>query len=145
MWEKILSQGEEIKYEFGIGKRYIIIMASLRIILGFIFLAIPPVGLFIIAYGLFGYWYLQQAYKIAFTNKRVLKHRGWLSTDLISIDYDKITDVKVEEPFIDRIIYGIGYLYISTASTSDVILDRIENPYEVKKILDNLKGNKINS
>ncbi len=143
MWEKILSQGEEIKYEFGIGKQYINIRTALIIIIGVLFLSLG-FGIFIIAYGLFYYWYLNNAYKIAFTNKRVLKHRGWLSTDLISIDYDKITDIKVEEPFINKIIYGIGYLYISTASTPNIILDSIDNPYEVKKILDGLKGNKTN-
>lgn len=142
MWEKVLSPGEEIKCEFGVGKNYIIITSILTILLGIILL--PIGGFFIILYGLFNYWYIQKSYKIAFTNKRVLKHRGWLSTDLTSIDYDKITDVKIDEPFFKRILYGVGYLYISTASTPNIILDRIESPYEVKKILDSLKGNKAN-
>jgi len=145
MWEKVLSPGEEIKYEFGLGKNYITLTTVFKIILGIIFLFILPIGLVIILLGLFSYWYLQVANKFAFTNKRVLIHRGWLSTNLISIDYDKITDVVVYEPFLNKILYGIGDLSIRTASTEHAILDRVDKPYEVKKILDSLKGNKTNS
>lgn len=138
MWEKVLSPGEEIKYEFGIGKRYITIVSALIILIGIIFLLVG-IGLFIILLGIFIYWYLQVAFKFAFTNKRVLAHYGWLSTRLISIDYGKITDVFVDEPFLNRIIYGIGNLGVRTASTDGAFLDRIEKPYEVKKILDDLR------
>lgn len=145
MWEKVLSQGEEIKYEFGLGKNYITITTILKIILGIIFLFIPPIGLVIILLGIFNYWYLGIANKFAFTNKRVLIYRGWLSTNLISIDYDKITDVVVYEPFINKIVYGIGDISIRTASERQGELDYIDQPYEVKKILDSLKGHKTNS
>lgn len=140
MWEKVLSPGEEIKFEFGIGKNYIIITTILTILLGIILLAFG--GFLIILFGIFGYWYMQIAHKFAFTNKRVLIHNGWLSTSLISIDYDKITDVVIIEPFWKKIIYGIGDMAIRTASTENAILDRIDQPYEVKKILDTLKGRK---
>lgn len=142
MWEKVLSPGEEIKYEFGMGKNYLIIRTIFITILGILLL--PIGGFFIILLGLFSYWYLGIANKFAFTNKRVLIHHGWLSTNLISIDYDKITDVVVYEPFLKRVIYGIGDLSIRTASTEHAILDRVDKPYEVKKTLDSLKGNKTN-
>ena len=67
------------------------------------------------------------------------QRNGWLSTSLRSIDYSKITDSSVEEPFIDRVLTKTGYLVIKTASTDAVIFKSINEPYEIKKRLDSLK------
>ena len=138
VWQKVLGQNEQIKYEFTIGKRYRILIGICLIVIGIPMLFAVGLGAILIILGIFLMWYLKKANKYAFTNKRVLIHRGWLSTRLISIDYNKITDTHVEEPIIDKIITKTGHLSINTAGTSvqEAVLKHIESPYEVKKKLD---------
>lgn len=141
IWRKVLAPNEEIKYEFSIGKKYRYFWLILLSIIGLITITFG--GIFLILFALFYFgWYLKVANAYAFTNKRVLVHKGWLSTHLISIDYDKITDITVREPFIDRLITKTGHLVINTAGTGfpELILIHIETPYEVKKKLDEIRG-----
>jgi len=141
IWQKVLGQNEQIKYEFSIGKTYRLVVSVFLILLGIPMLFAAGLGLVLIALGLFLMWYLKKANKYAFTNKRILIHRGWLSTRLISIDYDKITDTHIEEPIIDKIITKTGHLAVNTAGTSvqEAVLKHIESPYEVKKELDQIR------
>lgn len=147
IWEKVLSTDEKVEFEFSIGSRYINFYLIIWAIVILPFLFIKSVGLsiqFVIVFlfVLFYYgFYLKMANAYALTNKRVLVHKGWLSTKLISIDYSKITDIKVREPFLSRVITSTGQLLINTAGTNlhEVILNHIETPYEVKKRLDFLK------
>lgn len=100
------------------------------------------VGIIIILLSAFYYaFYLKVANAYAFSGDRVLIHKGWLSTKLISTEYQKITNVTVHDPFISRIITKTGTLVIDTAGTSgkEIQLTRIERPYEVKKKLDELR------
>ena len=144
IWEKILSKDEKVEFEFSIGKKYLklglIISAIYSIPL--LFLAGLGVLTFLISLFIYGF-YLKKANAYAFTNKRVLIHKGWLSTNVVSIDYQKITDVHVSEPFFDRIFTKTGNIGINTAGTTNLetILRHIESPYEIKKKLDELKDN----
>lgn len=142
IWQKTLSSDEKVEYEFSVGDRYIkfgliiwgIISLPLLFAMGF--------GIFIFLVALFYYaFYLKAANAYAFTNKRVLIHRGWLSTHMISVDYSKITDIHIREPFFDRIITHTGNIAIITAGTTvdQIVLQHINAPYEVKKKLDALK------
>lgn len=139
IWNKALSKDEKVEHEFSVGDRYrkvgLIIWGIISLILTFIGLITFPIALF---YYLF---YVKRANIFAFTNKRVLIHRGWLSTHMISVDYSKITDVHVSEGFIQRVLSHTGTLAIVTAgSTSDqIVLKNVEMPYELKKKLDHLK------
>ncbi len=147
IWEKVLSADEKVEFEFSIGSRYINFYLIIWAIVILPFLFIKSVGLsiqvvIVFLFVLFYYgFYLKMANAYAFTDKRVLVHKGWLSTKLISIDYSKITDIKVREPFLSRVITSTGQLLINTAGTNlhEVILNHIETPYEVKKRLDFLK------
>jgi uncharacterized membrane protein YdbT with pleckstrin-like domain len=143
IWRKTLASEEEIKYEFSIGKRYRYFWLILWGLVGLILIfALAPIGILLLLFALFYFgWYLKMANAYAFTNKRILVHKGWLSTHLISIDYDKITDVSVKEPILDRLITKTGHLAINTAGTGfhEVILIHIETPYEIKKKLDEIK------
>ena len=146
IWRKVLNPNEEIKYEFTIGKRYrkLGIVTGIIIRLPFLFI-IFPLGILIILFFLFYFgWYLKKANVYGFTDKRVLIHKGWLNTKLISIDYDKITDITVKEPFLDRIIAKTGHLSINTAGTTfhEVVLEHLESPYEIKKKLDEIRETK---
>lgn len=151
IWEKTLGEGEKVEYEFSIGGRYRVFMIlfwlvlSLPLLLVLSFLEFFIFGLGIITFftALFYYgFYVKKANAYAFTNKRMLIHKGWLSTSLISIDYQKITDTFVSEPFFDKLFTHTGSLTVNTAGTSgpEVVLKHIETPYEVKKKLDQIKS-----
>ena len=143
IWDKILSSGEEIKFEFSLGDRYVNVAKYALIILGIPLLFLYGLGIIFIIGGFVWGWYLKRANNFAFTNKRVLVLKGWLSTNLTSVDYDKITDVKVEQSFFDRIVFKTGRLIIDTAGTGfqEIVLINIENPYEIKKKLDSTREN----
>jgi uncharacterized membrane protein YdbT with pleckstrin-like domain len=141
IWDKVLSDGEKIEYEFSYGERYLKVGLIAGVILGVLLLfayvgfILLPIEIFLWAF----YYRVSNAY--ALTNKRILIHKGWLSTRTTSIDYHKITDVAVSEPFLDRIIYHTGSILVDTAGMSggDIVLSHIEKPYEVQKRLNLLK------
>ncbi|KPJ71317.1 hypothetical protein AMJ50_02365 [Parcubacteria bacterium DG_74_3] len=141
IWQRILSPEEKIKFEFSLGKRYIAIARNFWIVLGIPLLFLYRIGIVFIITGFLWGWYLRRANNYAFTNKRVLVLKGWLSTNLISVDYSKITDVRIEEPFFERLFFKTGKLVINTAGTDlpEIQLINIENPYEVKKKLDSAR------
>jgi hypothetical protein len=58
-----------------------------------------------------------------------------------SADYQKVTDVMVAEPFLNRIIYHTGSLEIDSAGTNreNIVLNHVERPYEIKKKLNELR------
>jgi len=142
IWQKVLKPEEKVIEEFTLGKRYILLIQIFLAIFGLIYL--PFLWLFSVIFFLLiplVSWYLRKANVYAFSDKRVLIHRGWPSTHLISIDYDKITDITVEEPFLERLVCKTGHLAINTAGTGfqEVILKHIGSPYEIKKRLDSIR------
>lgn len=144
IWQKIITPGEKIEYQFSIGNRYLFFywLLWLFISMGSIMVyQSPPVPLLLFLGATFFYgFYFRIANAYAFTDHRVLVHRGWLSTNLVSIEYSKITNITVEEPFFTKIFTGTGSLTISTAGSIDggVQLKHVAKPYQLKKILDNL-------
>lgn len=108
--------------------------------LPFLFFAGLGLSIFLIALFYYGF-YLKTANAYAFTNKRVLFHKSWLSTHTTSVDYSKITDVYVQEPFLERILTRTGHIAINTGGTNlhEIVLKNVESPYELKKKLDTLK------
>ena len=143
IWKKILSDDEKIEYEFSVGDRYLKIgfVVATMVSVAMMFIEVYSATiLLLLSWFLFAF-YLRAANAYALTNKRILIHKGWLSTQLTSIDYSKITDINVREPFFERIIARTGYIYINTAGTDkeEAILSSIDAPYEVKKKIDILK------
>lgn len=150
IWKKTLNPNEQVEYEFSVGKKYRIFFATLGCLGGMVLLFTPGyyVGILVAAISVFYFWFYQKwANAYAFTNKRIVAYRGWLSTDLISIDYDKITDVTVEEPILDKLLTHTGNLIVNTAGVGFPELkqnqkfEHIENPYEAKKKLDEIRSN----
>ncbi len=145
IWDKILNSNEDVKYEFSVGERYLAIRLTSWIVFSIILLSIwwklLPVSIFIIIFAIIGFYYTKNSNAYAFTNKRILIHKGWLSTIATSINYDKITEVSVVEPFFARVISGTGELIIHTGNVVDGVgLEHLENPYEIKKKLDVLRN-----
>lgn len=139
IWGKVLSPNEDLKYEFSVGNQYIKTYLIIWGIISLCTLVIAPLT-FAIGY-IYLKIYLQKANIYGFTNKRVLIHKGFFSTDLVSVDYSKITDVTVKESFLDKAFTKSGQLYINTAGSDnkEIILQHVENPYEIKKKLDGLR------
>lgn len=144
IWDKTLNSDEEVLHEFSLGKQYLTLNLIVWSIVSIIFFFLAPaLGVFVFLLMLFNYtFYAKVANAFAFTNKRLLKHKGWLSTKLISIDYDKITDVTVNEPFLDRVFTQSGNLIVNTAGSGsqEAVLRHVEKPYELKKKLDSLRS-----
>lgn len=143
IWDKLLSFNEKIIYEFSIGDRYRIFNFILWLLVGLplIALGVFPYFIILVLAGFYSFFYFQKANAYAFTNKRVLIHKGWLSTKFISVDYDKITDISVEEKFLDKFFTHTGTLKINTAGSSnyEIYLDRVDEPYKLKKKLDEIR------
>ncbi len=144
IWEKTLNPEEKVEYEFSIGNRYRKICLFTLGIISIGLVIFPPyiVGLLAFLSVVFYYgFYIKIANAYAFTNKRIIIYRGWLSTETISVDYKKITDVTVKEPLLEKFITYSGHLIINTAGTSapEIILKHIDRPYETKKKLDELR------
>jgi uncharacterized membrane protein YdbT with pleckstrin-like domain len=144
IWDKTLNPSEQVKFEFSIGNRYRTTGMISMIILGAILLFVNWVpALFFILVGVFYYgYYLKASNAYAFTDRRVLVHKGWLSTKMITTEYQKITDVTVSEEILQKWVFGTGGLAINTAGSrgEEIVLHHIERPYEVKKKLDELRG-----
>jgi membrane protein YdbS with pleckstrin-like domain len=77
----------------------------------------------------------------AYSNKRVLIRQGFIGTDFITLDYDKIIDVSVNVSIIER-YFNVGTVRFFSGKTGSNkngtynVYDTwqcIENPYEVFK------------
>ncbi len=149
VWQKILSPNEKIKYEFTISENYRIIGILTGIALGFYFFALSSfLGVVFILFIVFYFgWYLKEANNYAFTNKRVLIHQGWIGSQLISVDYNKITDVTVVEPFLDKLVLRTGHLKINTAGADSqtISLKNLAEPYKIKNKLDEIREESLSN
>lgn len=142
IWNKVLGENEKVEFEFTIGDGYIVLGIIVWAIISLFSLLIgKAVAFWVFAIALFYYGYYKKAANAyAFTGKRILIHRGWLSTRLVSIDYSKITDIHVFEPFLDRILTHTGNIAVESAGKASLfVLQNVSNPYEIKKKLDSLK------
>lgn len=147
-WNKVLGAGEKVELEFSLSHRYLNINIAFWLILGmaiFLFGGLHPllflVGILFFTFGLFYFgFYLRWANHFAVTNRRLLIHRGWLSTRMTSVDYSQVTDVEVYQSFTERMLYNSGRLMVNTAGSAahEIILNTIGDPYAVKQKLTEL-------
>jgi uncharacterized membrane protein YdbT with pleckstrin-like domain len=138
VWDRNLVSGEEVLFEFSISDRFRNVNLAFAILISIPLVALYGVGLLTLAVSWFTLgFYLKAANAYALTNRRMIIKRGWLSTHTISIEYDRITDVSIKQPFFERLLYKTGTLYVNTAGTEvhEVLLTHIERPYELKKRL----------
>jgi uncharacterized membrane protein YdbT with pleckstrin-like domain len=144
VWKKVLRADEVVKHEFSIGKRYRTFNMIVWGLVALLFMT-GSIGfgvfLFLLVLFYFGF-YLRVANAYALTDKRILIHRGWLSTSAVSVEYTNITDVTIQEPFIERLLTKTGNLLINTAGTGakEVTLTHITAPYEVRKKIDEIRS-----
>ena len=157
IWEKVLNSDEQVKYEFSVGDGFLKFVFLFFIILaifsgiialiafgndasGFGVFSLFWVGLYLVlGFTMRKYFKISNAY--AFTDRRILIHKGWLSTKATSVNYDKVTEVSVIEPFLARLLMKTGDLSIHTGNVTDaIVFHNISTPYEIKKKLDALRN-----
>lgn len=147
-FEKMLSQGEKIEYECGIGNQYRLVNFILWAMIFFALVmstnnkgTVPGFLIFFLVIVFYFGVYLKKAYSYALANKRLLSKSGWLSTTMQSIDYDKITDIVIVDKLLKRVFYNVGTVIVHTAGTDskELVMANIENPYEVKRKLEEIK------
>ena len=146
--EKFILPNEKILIKFGVSKIYsgfwiflgiLILIASIIVSLFFIsdfWLAIF-LGFALICHG----FYLRLAYFYFLTDKRIIYYYRFFHTNLVSVDYKKITDLNVKENFLEKIFFGSGNLAINTAGgpKEEIIFYHIDNPHQIKNKLDEIK------
>ncbi len=155
IWKKVLNGEEKVEHEFSIGTGYIrtrlIVWGLVAAVIyfggtwlfagwwffnnGLFFFISCGVILYTLAYNWF---YAKKSHAYAFTTKRVIVHRGWLSTKTVTVDYSRISDVYVKEGWFEKTISGTGTLVISNSGDNEIVLDNVDKPYELKKIIDRL-------
>jgi uncharacterized membrane protein YdbT with pleckstrin-like domain len=154
-WDMVLAPDEELKKEYSISIKYRITFIILFLLLSIFLIVnankevkmfyyttcISAILVFVLALLYFGF-YLGVAYSYALTNKRILVSVGWLSKKLTSVDYDKITDITIEEPFFERFITKTGNLLINTAGTPlpEIRIIHVSFPKEIKREIEMLKS-----
>jgi uncharacterized membrane protein YdbT with pleckstrin-like domain len=151
IWNKILSDHEKIEYEFSIGKIYrefwlFFLLFAGVVVVGPVYFVNMKIALIISFLWISGLWfyfifYLRAANAFSFSNRRIIIHKGWLSTYTVSVDYEDITDVSVDESFFNRIFTRSGHLIVNTAGTHahEVVLENVDRPYELKKKLEEIR------
>jgi membrane protein YdbS with pleckstrin-like domain len=132
-WGLELDKNEKIIMEFGMGKNFI---AYDAISGGIISVILIPfiIGVFLLPMGLFyTLFYLKRACRYALTDKRVISVSGWLNKSKVYIDYANITDISINQKFIDRKL-GVGELKINTAGgpSNEIIMKAIQDPVKIK-------------
>ncbi|KXK26080.1 MAG: Bacterial membrane flanked domain protein [candidate division WS6 bacterium OLB20] len=89
---------------------------------------------------LYNFAYLPRAYNYAITNRRVISQRGILGNVFISVSYEQITDIVLEQTFAERFLFNSGTLHLNTSGSASVELSMtgIDDPVEVKRFISNL-------
>ena len=164
-WKKYLSEEEKIIFEFSLAKKYLAFLRSQWLGYSFVLLFISLfclkskflffellgylllfVSFLFFIVSLFIPFYLTKSNQFALTNKRFLAKRGWLSVNLTSIPYSKITDISVSQNFWEKTLFDCGKISIDTAGSPgpEIVLEKIENPFFIKTKIDELSSLKDN-
>ena len=163
IWQKALVEHEQVRHEFSVGEGFknlgiavsivatiiaVLIMIGLLALMDWPIWPAAVIGILMLVSLVTYFWfYLPIANAFALTDRRVIAHRGWLSTSAVTVDYAKITDVSVRDPMLERWLTNTGYVVINTAGgdQEEIVLSHVTRPFEIKKILDQLKDTHVHS
>lgn len=140
-WNKILAPEETLQKEFGLSTKYRNATIALIIIAGIAvcFFSLFAGGFIFFLGGI--YWlYLTRAKHYAFTTKRMILVDAFVGSRVVSIDYNQITDIEIEQSVFDE-LGGWGTIVINTAGTyaPEIRLSFIDNPQNIKQSLDQIR------
>ena len=145
IWDKALGEGERIEHEFSLSSRYLnfnlffwMLVGLVILVFGFSNIIFFVVGVLMFAVAFFHFGFLLRwSNRFAFTNKRVLIHRGWLNTSMMSIDYSQITEIEARQDFTEKLLYKSGSIFLNTAGSShqEAVITNVGDPYMLKQKL----------
>lgn len=71
------------------------------------------------------------------SDKRVIVKTGLIGQSTVSANYNKITDITVRQGIIGRVLLHTGTIFLDTAGSDEkeVVLEWINNPFEVKNFI----------
>lgn len=106
----------------------------LLLIMVFLLVVIPGVTLFYT-------FYLKISNEFALTDERIIAKKGWIEISTKTVRYDRITDIKLDQSVLERIIKS-GTLSISTAGSDgyEIVLPYAHQPYELKKMIEDARS-----
>jgi membrane protein YdbS with pleckstrin-like domain len=142
-WQRFLLPGESIVFCFGVSGAYLIlfwmipamVMTALAIysvfinlILGFL-LGIVAVSVYLPVL------YRRYFVHYAITDRRVMTREGLLHKTFVTADLPSVTDVTIDESFLERVLTGTGIVGINTAGSNRVELhfDHVKRPFALRK------------
>lgn len=81
-------------------------------------------------YLLLGAIYLRLARHYFVTNERILQINGWLAQQVVSVDYNTITDMTIEQDVLERFFMRTGTIMIDTAGqpSEEIMLHHVAEP-----------------
>lgn len=153
IWKKLLNTNEQLQYEFSVSGVFrslsLAFWLALSLFIGVIGLLVFSLTIEIavgavIVLSFFGWFYfifyLPRANAYCLTDKRVIIHRGWLSSAAISMFYGRITDITVMQTVWQKLITNDGTVMVNSAGAAghEIVLYNIHNPYNIKQRIGNL-------
>ncbi|KKT92899.1 MAG: hypothetical protein UW94_C0011G0011 [Parcubacteria group bacterium GW2011_GWA2_45_14] len=71
----------------------------------------------------------------AITDRRVMTREGLLHKTFVTADLPSVTDVTIDESFLERVLTGTGIVGINTAGSNRVELhfDHVKRPFALRK------------
>ncbi|OGE18621.1 hypothetical protein A3J19_04045 [Candidatus Daviesbacteria bacterium RIFCSPLOWO2_02_FULL_41_8] len=84
--------------------------------------------------------HIYHANRYLFTTRRIIIKKGLLSVKLTAALYDKITNLVVDQSFMDRLLLHHGTIVVNTAGVSkgEIVLQFVDYPLELKNLLERL-------
>jgi|GEM_PF-5299117 len=140
-WSTLISPDEIIEKEFSLSPLFLRAILFITLLL-----AIPTAvisfiaGIAVLLLGLLYWFYMRKAKHYALTKRRIILVDDFLGTNVISIDYNQITDITVEQSVLDE-IGKWGTLIITTAGTHapGVRISFVADPKGLKQFLDMIR------
>lgn len=153
---KILTEGEEIEHECTISNIECCWNVFGWLLLSLVFFPFTSIGIvklalaiylivYVITFPFLVFWYfiyLKQSNYYIMTNKNIIQHSGWFTSDYEIISYNKVTDIRIVQGILDRYLFDIGTIYLDTAGSPEpeAVFYNIDNPVEVQRLLVKHKG-----
>lgn len=142
-WQQFLLPNERLLHAFGVSSAYIIVFWSLPL-LALLGLALasaassPPLA-GLLAIGALGLLlpitYLSLFIHYAITDRRVLAREGVLHKRFVTVELHSITDITIQEPFLERLLTKTGTIGVNTAGSPQIELfyRHVHRPFRLRQ------------
>jgi uncharacterized membrane protein YdbT with pleckstrin-like domain len=140
-WSKIFAPEETMQKEFGVSSLYLNALLACALLVGIAICFVSVyAGILLFVLLVLFWFYMKKAKHYAFTNKRLILVDALIGENVVSVDYNQITDITLEQSVIGQ-IGKWGTIIINTAGNNapSYTLSFIHNPQEIKQALDAIR------